>query len=1158
MPEAAQRLIRAMLFGKQASPGRLRQLRRRVFQALPAGLRDRLHRIRRERVLRRAGQKMLRGIMSVLPPGAQAAIRATGLAGWVRRRGWRRGTTSRSRALRLQHDLLFDAEWYLSRYQDVRATGLDPWVHFERYGAAQGRSPGPLFHAAAYLNTYPDVVGSPLDPSLHFLMVGAREGRRWFIHPESLETGLPTRDSPAVPRTADAYGLFCLLDRWSIARVEDLRQELAGCSRRPLVSVLMPVFAPHLGHLREAVASVLAQIYPHWQLCIAVDGPVAAEVELYLRTLEATEPRITVSFRTKRGHISATTNTAAEAASGEFLLLLDQDDLLSPDALAQCVLAIGSRDDVDYVFSDSDKIDTAGRRTAPHFKPAFSPELLLAYMCAGQVVCVRTSLWHAVGGMRVGFEGSQDHDFALRATEQARYVAHIPMILYHWRIAPGSTAADGNAKSYSFAAGLRAVQEALTRRGSAGRAERPDWAISNGNAAFDVVFPDDGPSVGIVIPTRNRLDLIRPCVESLRRTTYANYRVVIVDNGSDDPETIAWLAGLEARDARIRILRLPNPPGTTFNFSRQVNAGVRSLDTEFVLLLNNDTRVASPGWLSAMVGYGLMPGVGAVGALLLFPDDTVQHAGVYYSGRPPHHVGHMYKGLPSGAHALHFARNVSAVTGACMLVRRSRYLALGGFDEERFAVAYNDVDFCRRLRAEGERIVVTPAARLYHDEGATRGFLDNPAELAALRRAHGIDGDAYINRNIVLNDALEAQPRRCAATPRRPPKILVCTHNLNREGAPKALLEACRVITRESRARITLRSPTDGPLAREGRDAGMEVEIVPHPLAAGASETGYEDAICDRASRMNDAAYDVILANTLLEFHSVDAAWEAGIPAIWVIHENEDSAHHFAVLPPAVRRRARACFGHPYRVVFVADATRRVHHAMDFHRNAIVIPGGIPAGWAARLDAGVRAAGRAAMNAAPGDIVVLTIGTICGRKRQADLVAALASMAGPRADFRVVLTGKKDRRYEASLMQAIQDLPRELRRQITLLDEVADTLPLYAGADVFALCSEQESYPHVILEAMAAGLPIVTTLAGGIAEQVRPGVNAECFAVGDTMTLAAALGRMRDPKLRARYGAASKEIHAALNSSEDFSRELWQVVREAMRAGVPPSRIAQL
>ena len=1101
---------------------------------------------------------MLRGMVAVLPPGAQAAIRATSLARWVGRRGWRRGVPSLSAIARLRRELLFDADWYLSRYSDVRANGLDPWVHYERHGAAEGRSPGPLFDASAYLHAYPDLVSASIDPALHFLLAGEQEGRRWFIHADALAPGAALRDAFAIPRIGDPYSLFCLVDRWSAARAEDLRQELAGCPRRLLVSVLMPVYAPDLGHLREAVGSVLAQVYPHWQLCIAVDGPVVAEVELYLRKLEVTDTRITVAFRRDRGHISAATNTAAEAASGEFFLLLDQDDLLSPDALARCVIAINSRDDLDYVFSDSDKIDAQGRRLAPHFKPAFSPELLLAYMCAGQLICVRASLWREVGGMRLGFEGSQDHDFALRATEKARHVAHIPAILYHWRIAPGSTAGGGGAKPYSFTAGLRAVQGALTRRGSAGRAEQPRWAVANGNAAFDIIFPDDGPSVGIVIPTRNRLDLIRPCVESLRRTTYANFRVLVVDNGSDDPDTIAWLDGLEARDPRFRLLRLPTPSGATFSFSRQVNAGVRALDTEFVLLLNNDTRVVAPGWLSAMVGYGQMPGIGAVGALLLFPDDTVQHAGVYCSGQPPHHVGHMYKGLPIGTHELRFARNVSAVTGACMLVRRSRYLALGGLDEERFAVAYNDVDFCHRLRAGGERIVVTPAAVLYHDEGATRGFKDNPAELAALRAAWPISGDPYINPNIVLDDALRAQPRRAATGLRRPLRILACTHNLNREGAPKVLLEACGQMVREWGARITLRSPTDGPLAKEGRDMGIDVEIVPHPLAAGASDAGYEDAITERANRMKEAGYDVVLANTLPEFHAVDAAREADIPSVWLVHENEESNHYFGPLPPAVRRRARACFGHPYRVVFVAEATRRVHRAMDFHANGIVIPGGIPPDWAVRLDAGMRAAGRAVMGAAPEDVVILSAGTICERKRQADVVAALAAMDNPRDHLRLVLIGKKEPTYARLLMQALQGLPSALRQRVTILDEAADMLPIYAGADIFALCSSQESYPRVILEAMAAGLPIVTTLAGGIADQVRPGVNAECFAVGDTKALAVALGRMRDPALRARYGGASRQIHAALNSSDDFGRDLWQIVREATGARVPPSRVAQM
>ena len=1073
-----------------------------------------------------------------------------------------------ARADHIRREVFFDPAWYRLYYPDVRHAGMDALAHYISFGAAEHRSPGPLFDAAAYTRAHHDVAASGVDPMLHFIMRGADEGRRFFVHAGALgalhsqrRTGAAAAVEPAIalPDASDAYRLFRLTDAWCPGSAAALERTLAACAHRPLLSILMPVYRPDLAYLRDAVASVAGQVYPNWQLCIADDATGSPELTDWLTQQAAADPRIVVTTRPIRGHISAATNSAAQMATGSFFLLLDQDDLLAPDGLGRCAIAIESDDDVDYVYSDSDKVDAQGGHYAPHFKPGFSPELLLGYMCAGQVVCVRAELWREVGGMRLGFEGSQDHDLALRVTERARRVVHVPVVLYHWRSAAGSTALDGNAKPYSFSAGLRAVRDALARRGCAAEVSRPDWAVANGNAAFELAFADDGPSVGIVIPMRDGLELIRTCVESLARTTYRNVRVLILDNGSSDAATLEWLASRPA-SGRIatRVLRLPNPPGQGFNFSRLVNAGVAALDTEFVLLLNNDTKVLAPQWLSVLMGYGQMPGVGAVGAMLLYPDGSVQHAGVYHSGRPPDYVGHRHRGGRPDAEELRLACNVSAVTAACMLVRISVFLTVGGFDTENLAVAYNDVDFCYRVRRAGLRIVFAPGAVLQHDEGATRGFVDNPAELRCLRDRYPDTVDPYLNPNIEVGARPVLRPRRSVLQLGSPPRLLVSTHNLNREGAPMALLEACGWLSRHGLAVLTVQSPQDGPLREDFVRAGIEVEVVTHPLAVAATAAAYEELAVRRGRRLKERGFNLVLCNTLLEFHTVDSAHEARIPSVWLIHENEGWQTHFAVLPAAIRKRALACFGHPYRVVFVSETSRNNYRELDFHHNAMVIRGGIAPLWAASIGVEARTLTRAALGAGPDDVLLLSVGTICARKRQADLLQAMATLETT-TQAMLLLVGARHPPYYDELLQELSRLPEQLRARVHILPETDNVQPFYAAADVFVLSSSEESFPRVILEAMAAGLPIVTTSAGGVLEQLRPGVNASVYPAGDIARLATALAALcGDRALRARYAAASKHIHGTLSSADDFGRDLWGVLREGVGAGILPSRLAQM
>jgi GT2 family glycosyltransferase len=499
---------------------------------------------------------------------------------------------------------------------------------------------------------------------------------------------------------------------------------VAVLPRTPLISVLMPVYEPPERYLRAALDSVIDQLYPHWQLCVADDASPSPHVRAVLREYAARDPRIEIVFRATNGHIAATSNSALALARGEIVALLDHDDELTPDALFHVALLLNRHPDADVIYSDEDKIDDAGHRRDPYFKPDWSPDSFLGRMYTGHLAAFRRELVEAAGGFRTGFEGSQDYDLMLRVTERTGRIHHIPRVLYHWRMHEASTAHAGGAKDYAFAAGRRALAEALDRRGEPGRVEQlPD--PGSYLVRYEIRTPEP---VSIIVPTRDHAADVERCLSSIfARSTYPHFEVVLVDNGSTDPAALATFAQWSAREPRVRVVRYDVP----FNFSRINNYAVERSTGRYLLFLNNDTEVLVPDWIEAMVEQAQRPSVGAVGAKLLYPDGTIQHAGVVL--RIGGVAGHSHKYSDGAAHGyfnmLRTVNNYSAVTGACMMIRREVFEAAGGFDEA-LAVAFNDVDLCLRLRAAGLYNVYLPHVVLYHHESKSRGHENTPDKRA--------------------------------------------------------------------------------------------------------------------------------------------------------------------------------------------------------------------------------------------------------------------------------------------------------------------------------------------------------------------------------------------------------------------------------------------
>jgi glycosyltransferase involved in cell wall biosynthesis len=524
-----------------------------------------------------------------------------------------------------------------------------------------------------------------------------------------------------------------------------------------LVSILLPTFNTPEIWLRRCLDSVLAQSYPHWELCVADDASTEPQVRKVLEAYAKRDPRIRVIWRERNGHISAASNSALTLARGEWVALLDHDDELHPAALASIVDALERHPKWQLVYTDEDKIDAEGERYDPYFKPNWNPDLLCGQNCISHLGVYSRALVNAVGGFREGLEGSQDWDLALRCSERltSEEIGHVPIVLYHWRAVAGSTAQNVGEKSYAHEAGRRALRSRFERIGVAAEVLEIDGML--GVFRIRYPLPERRPLISIIVPTRDRLDLLRRCVESiLERTTYPHYEIIIVDNQSVEPESLAYFSSFDGHP-KVRVRNHDEP----FNYSSINNAAVADCRGELVCLLNNDVEVITPDWLDELASHVVRPHVGAAGAMLYYPNDTIQHAGVVTG---VHGVAaHVYSGMPRGfvgqmARAK-LAQGMSAVTAACLMVRRKLYLEAGGLDTG-LQVAFNDIDFCLRLRQLGYTNIWTPFAELYHHESASRGNEDTADKLSRFMRevefmknrwGVQLDHDPIYNPNLTLS-----------------------------------------------------------------------------------------------------------------------------------------------------------------------------------------------------------------------------------------------------------------------------------------------------------------------------------------------------------------------------------------------------------------------
>lgn len=539
------------------------------------------------------------------------------------------------------------------------------------------------------------------------------------------------------------------MEKNELTKEEIERQKAYKFNFSPKISIVVPMYNTDEIFFKELVESIENQTYSNWELCLA-DGSETQNESL--KQYYEKNKKIKYKFLNENKGISKNTNKAIEMATGEYIGFLDHDDLISQDALFEMLKVINENQNAEFIYSDEDKIDEQYERFEPYFKPDYSPETLACNNYITHFVVVKKELLDRVGKLNSEFNGAQDFDFVLRATSEAKDVVHISKILYHWRVHKSSTANVADAKPYAYEAGKRAVEAHLKRTGRNGIVEDGQDVPGIYKIKYEI---EGNPKVSILIPNKDNINLLKTCIDSiLKLTTYKNYEIVVIENNSEKKETLEYYNEI-SKNENVRIL---NSGIKEFNYSKIINFGVQNVDSEFVIQLNNDTKILNSDWLENMVGYAQNKEIGAVGARLYYEDKTIQHAGIIVglSGI----AGNMLVNLPYGKHAYFgreaATRNVAAVTGACLLCRRELYEEVGFMDEEKFKVAFNDVDFCLKLLEKGYRNIYNPYVELIHYESKSRGYeytkeqeerFNKESENFKTKWKKYIDYDPYYNIN---------------------------------------------------------------------------------------------------------------------------------------------------------------------------------------------------------------------------------------------------------------------------------------------------------------------------------------------------------------------------------------------------------------------------
>lgn len=952
------------------------------------------------------------------------------------------------------------------------------------------------------------------------------------------------------------------------AALANQRVQRAQLPYVPLFSIITPVYNPPVDVLREAIQSVTAQSYENWQLILVDGASDRAGIHQLLEQQAQSDARIQVVHLEENRGISANSNVALELAEGEFVSLLDHDDLLAPNALFEVAALLNAPPQignaVDVIYFDEDKISADGSdRRSPWFKPDFAPDTLLSNNILMHCV-IRRTLLQQIGGFDSAMDGAQDWDVALRLSEVTDKILHIPKVLYHWRQIEGSAALDANAKPWAYDAQARCMKAHLARLGA------PDAGVSfPALGLVHINWPTGNAKVSIIIPTKDKADLLRACIDSiLTKSTYPHYEIIVVDTGSTEAETLAYFAQLR-QDPRVKIITYSG----RFNFGKANNWGARHAAGDLLLFLNNDTEVLEPAWLEEMVGWAMRPETGVVGAKLLRPDGTIQHAGLIMGMLG--HGSHVFEGGHEHEYGIfgspEWVRNYQAVTGACMMVRRAIFEEVGGFDEV-YEIGYSDIELCLRINRAGYRTVYTPFARLLHQEGGSRGLYLPPADVvrATLQMWPTIQpGDPNFNPNLSYmhrvprlaipkaessaqrllhilrlfglvpahatasvgalscDDGALPQPVAWPGEHKQPgtvgPKrLLFISHDFSLSGAPLMLYSLAKHLSAEG-YQVRVYAPKVGALQEMYSQVGIETAVEPALITD-----------IRASSSIVTQGYDLVVANTIISWQLVHVARAFQVPVIWWIHES----HYGQALAQKQRPLADA-FAVADQVLFPAHATAQLYATFRSAQNVSIIPCGLEtAKQAPDADA--------APPASTQNIGIVHIGSIEPRKGQDVFVKSLKLLPkAVQSNITVSMLGRSlDARFERKVQRAMRTLDF-----VELVGEAPyhDTMARLQAADIFVLSSRDEVLPVTIMEAMFHGKAIISTRVGGVAEIIDHGQSGLLVDVEDHRALAEKLALLcGDAALRQRLGEAARQTFHERLTMQQFGPAFEQLMAQVV------------
>ena len=906
------------------------------------------------------------------------------------------------------------------------------------------------------------------------------------------------------------------------------REASRAMKDQPAISLLLPTFNPPGNFLDELIASISAQTYGNFEICVADGGSNAAAKEALERWREQ-EPRVRLEFLPQNLGIAENTNRALALASGDFFTCIDQDDLLAPFALYELACAMANNPGADIFYSDEDRLGTDGKRHSPFFKPEWSPEFLLSSMYLGHLTAYRRTLVDRVGGFRKEFDLSQDYDFALRATERARAVCHVPHVLYHWREHPASGSAGG--KPEARATNLAALADAMRRRGLA--ADVLEYPTAN-RARFQV---NEWPKVSIIVPTDSP-ERARACAEQLPRTTvYPDYEIVIVTNSR---LADALEATPRTTPPAVRFVRYDQP----FNFSDKSNVGARAATGSRIIFFNDDVASGQPDWIQNLIEPLENPEVGAVAPKLLYETGKIQHAGLVTGVRGL--VGtacHQWPG--DSTDYTNFAqsmRDVSALSAACLAMRREDFFAVGEFDAVNTRIAHSDLDLCFKVRSAGMRCVYTPFVTMSHCGHASIGAVEEEtkapsgekASVFLLRRwPEYTCHDPYYPDNV--RDWLYADsptPIRMWAPPTgnadetgHGRALLFVSHDLSWSGAPLILLQ----VAKWCRVRgffVVLMSPQDGPLREKFVEAG--VPVIADPLITKSHPSFAQFA----------REFDCVIASTIFAAPIVRAAKAEGIPHLWWIHEGRVAEHYLGE-----DADLRLALAEADLIVTPDTVSAQVYQPFTEH-SIRILPYGIsdPVGGIA-----------VATNRKSGPVSFLLLGTIEHRKGQRVLLEALRKLPAEilrDSCFRIV-----GRPHDVAIAGEVQAAAKGSSYLIYGGSvSHAEALALIRDTDVMMSCSWDETGPLILMEALAFGKPILSTSVGTVGENLTSEEGGLFFRPGDARALAAAIARLvREPDLLARLQRNARASYDKHFAFPRFGEGFETLVHEAIassKAGV--------